>query len=484
MLPSLSPHFKKQLSNILNDNEPVKWPDTFVNKSSRHQYKPHNELEGKWVYDDEPRFILIKGGEGSGKSVALSIKTLHKLRRGMSGVLVSPNLPHFKRSLFPEFLRWLPEDVVIEEHRKIFHPSWSPWTSFDIVVHNEIGGYSTLTCVGADNPVMLEGPNLNFAALDEIRGMPNDEIIKVLTGRIRIPGPNGEPPQLYAASTPKMHWMFDYFGPLLSDDEPDIYRDFKLQSYVVTLKTEDNVKAGNIDAEYVQGRGASLTETEKLARLAGEWVDENADTRFLESITLWDSLYNKNLPPVSLRTSNSNNYSDNLVVALDAGVSHDKFGLVAVSRDPTNRSKFAVRTVRIWHPPVGGKIDFLGSPEKPGPELFLRKLCQDYRVIVACYDNYQMHDMATRLTQDGVVWMKDFSQGELRAVADQNLYDKIMTGQIAHDNNPDLRRHINNADAAIRDDRKRRLVKRANNMNIDLAVCLSMAIYECGKLNI
>lgn len=475
----------KLIQEAIEDAQNTKslWPDTYINKDTGKVYKPHTPEEEEALYNDKPPYVLVKAGEGSGKSVFLIIKVLNRLRRGMDGAIISPNLPHFKRSLFPELLRWLPREVVIEEHQRYFHPSWTPHTSFYIVVRNEIGGYSKLLCTGGDNPIHLEGPNLNFCGIDELRGFDNDEILKVMSGRIRVPGPNGEPPQLIVASTPAMHFMFDYFGPEKPEDEQDEYRNFKRQSRVVTLKTEDNL--GNIDEQYIETRGATLTEAQKQVRLYGEWQDEGGTNRFLEDILFWDSLKDPTLPLLRTRNDPNRDFSDVLVLAADGSVKRDHFALIGVTRHPRNRKDIAVRIVKSWIPKAGTKLDFVGSEKLPGPELFIKKLCETYNVVCLVYDEYQLHQMMTGLMKQGIVWTKEFSQNAPRLLADQNLYDLIIQKKIFHDGNKDLRLHMHNADCVIDEaSHKRRIVKRADSLKIDLSVACSMSAYESMRLNL
>lgn len=59
----------------------------YVNRETGRQYKAHHPDELSFVQDDAPRYFLCKGAEGGGKSVAGIVKTLEKLRRGMSGIM-------------------------------------------------------------------------------------------------------------------------------------------------------------------------------------------------------------------------------------------------------------------------------------------------------------------------------------------------------------------------------------------------------------
>lgn len=437
----------------------------------------------KCIAVDSPKhlYLTTRNLIPTHNSVSGIIKNLERLRRGMNGIMVSPDLPHFKRSLWPEFRRWCPWQCVVEDQRYRQNLMWQPHTTFELIFNNDVGGQSVLICGGIPDPIKWEGPNVSFAHLDEARGMDSPEVVKVLSGRVRIVGPNGEPPQLYITTTPRSHWLFTYFGPLVEGDE-DPYEVFKIASKTVTLRTEDNIK--NLDADYVENRGATLTESEKRVRLGGEWEDEEDELAFIESISLWDRLHE---PPPPLRRKIDGvgrAASDVLVVALDAGVSRDHFALVAVSRHPKNNDHIMVRLAKEWIPPKG-KLDFQGTPHNPGPELYLRNLCKEYVVVVVVYDEYQLHDMATRLGKEGVAWMKPFSQTKERLLADQGLYDAILQGKIFHNGDRALRDHIKNADAQIdAESRKRRLVKRTAIQKIDLAVALSMASYECLRLNL
>jgi phage terminase large subunit-like protein len=178
--------------------------------------------------------------------------------------------------------------------------------------------------------------------------------------------------------------------------------------------------------------------------------------------------------------------SEAWVIAMDAGVSNDCFGLVAVSR---SGGKTIPRYVRKWVPPKGGKIEFSlpdGSPpesdETPAGEL--RRLVRSHNVVSVVYDPYQLHDLATRMKRKLVAYFREFPQGMDRLVADKALRDAIRDQGVLHDGNPDLTEHITNANAEAAGDNKLRMVKRSQDKKIDLAVCLSMANFEAVRMNI
>lgn len=164
-----------------------------------------------------------------------------------------------------------------------------------------------------------------------------------------------------------------------------------------------------------------------------------------------------------------------IVCGMDAGVSSDTFALVGVSRIGDKTFK---RFCRVWKPPKGGKIDFSEI------DRFIREeLVKQYNVVQIAYDPHQLHDMATRLRRDGVVWMYEFLQGNPRLEADKALYDAIRDRKFVHDSDPQLTEHVKNANSKSTGDiDKLRIVKRAEHLKIDAAVALSMCNAEARRL--
>ncbi len=192
--------------------------------------------------------------------------------------------------------------------------------------------------------------------------------------------------------------------------------------------------------------------------------------RFVASMLTWDAC-KADLPPLTLY--------EPMILAADAGISSDLFALVGVTRHPDDNDRVAVRFVQTWTPPKNGKLDF------DAIEAEIRLLVDRWNVLLLVYDQYQLHQMMTRLHTDGVVATSDFSQGSARLKADKLLLDIINQGRIAHDGNPDLRSAIDNADRKIAgEDSSIRIIKRKEQLKIDPAVALSMAAYTCLDLNL
>jgi len=454
-------------------NQSPTWPTEFINAETGRAYTPHHAEERAFVEADGPRYGLGKGGEGGGKSVMGIVKNLARLKRGCSGIMVSPDFEHFKKSLWPEFRRWCPASALVEKDRYRLAAEWEATRPFELHFHDQAGSVTTLYCGGIEDPSGWEGPNVNFAHFDEARRHRTAAALKVLDGRVRIPGPGGIAPQLYLTTTPAKHWLYDFFGPVVADDERAA---FKADARVVTLLTADNERAGNLEQGFTSKRRQSLTEAEARVLLEAEWEDIDTTTRFLPSMTLWDAC-RETLPALGAR--------EPMVVALDAGVSNDSFGMVGVTRHPERRRDVAARFIQEWIPPKRGTLDFRGTDDYPGPEMVLRRLCRDYNVVQVCYDPYQLVDMANRLTSEGVAWFRAFAQGGDRLEADKQLLDLITQRRLTHDGHLGLRQHIDNADRKPDPEtRKLRIVKREGALKVDLAVSLSMACYECLRLDL
>lgn len=176
---------------------------------------------------------------------------------------------------------------------------------------------------------------------------------------------------------------------------------------------------------------------------------------------------------------------ESMVVALDAAVSGDSFAMIGVTRHPVDYDSIVVRYSQRWMPPKNGKIDFQGTEDNPGPELELRRLIDRYHVIQVAYDPTQLEDMAGRLGKEGIAWFRSFSQAAERLVADSELRIKIRERKVIHGGDPQLREHIQNANAKVdEDEHKIRIVKRSDLLKIDMAVALSMGSKECMRLNL
>lgn len=190
--------------------------------------------------------------------------------------------------------------------------------------------------------------------------------------------------------------------------------------------------------------------------------------KFLPSMIWWDAL-RIDVPALDRYTP--------LVLAADAGVNNDSFGVSGCTRHWAEPMAVVNRYVREWKPGKHSPIDFSEI------EVEVRRLCSEFNVIEFTYDPYQLHDMATRLQREGIVKTKQFNQGVDRLESDKQFLDLITQKRYLHDGNPSLRAHVDNADKKVdTETRKLRIIKRQEDLKIDLAVASSMGAYRCLKL--
>jgi len=174
-----------------------------------------------------------------------------------------------------------------------------------------------------------------------------------------------------------------------------------------------------------------------------------------------------------------------MVIGLDAAVSGDSFAIWMGCRHPGDSKIVLTMLVKVWQPKSGVKLDYTGTEENPGPELFLRKLVKDYNVVCVAYDPYEMHYFTQTLNKEGLAWFKAFSQGTDRLLADSQIRDLIRERKLWHRGEKELRDHTQNADAKVDPEgRKVRIVKRTESQKVDSLVAASMGSYMVLYLNL
>jgi phage terminase large subunit-like protein len=189
-----------------------------------------------------------------------------------------------------------------------------------------------------------------------------------------------------------------------------------------------------------------------------QWV--SSENAFIP-IEWWDACYD--IPPVL-------GVDSPVVVSVDAAVTQDCFAVMAVSGRDTDDGIVDVRFSQIWKPPKGGRIDFAL------PEAAIRSLVEEMNVIEIVYDEYQLADMIGKFSKELLAHSHPFSQQKNRLIADKQLYDMIRERRVHHQGDPDLREHLQNANAQASGNDRMRIVKRSVLLKIDLAVCLSMGV--------
>jgi hypothetical protein len=219
--------------------------------------------------------------------------------------------------------------------------------------------------------------------------------------------------------------------------------------------------------DYYAAERADMLPKEYRRIHENEWV--TSEDSFIDEIW-WDACRDS-VPPFDARTPQ--------IVAVDAGVSSDCFGIVALAH---LGSRYVPVRVKVYVPQGGQQLNFKG----PGsPDAFLREYVRQWNVLEICYDPHQLHSLMGEYRTERIVRVSEFNQGDDRALADKGLLDAIKAREILHDGNADLRAHVLNANVKTDgNDSRLRLVKRTDEMKIDLAVCLSMALARMKYLRV
>lgn len=219
--------------------------------------------------------------------------------------------------------------------------------------------------------------------------------------------------------------------------------------------------------EYYASEERTLLPSEFQRVHRNQWI--SSVEKFV-NILWWDNC-REDIGPLS---------NEPVVIALDAAkgsqseVPADCFAMMVVSRD----NKIKVRYCGIWQAPRGQLLDYTPIKQE------LIRLCQTYSVIEVAYDPYQLHDMATTMQREGIGHFREFGQQKDRLIADRQLQQLIIERGIAHDGNPLLREHIDNANVKNHGESGVRLIKRSHDKKIDAAVALSMAISRILYYNV
>ena len=222
-------------------------------------------------------------------------------------------------------------------------------------------------------------------------------------------------------------------------------------------------------------------------------------------LEIWDQLYDPTIPLLEPGSKEA------IVLALDAAVTNDCFGVAAVTRhpDPKRHEEVVIRRTRKWSPTdfASGRIDFdecerwirlicgggcanghpCSWPDAGCDECAAKRWAiPPHNVVQVTFDPFQLEDMSQRLVRDGVAWMSEFDQGTERLIGDGMMYRLALQRKLWHSNDPDLREHIGNSKAKLQTDQEShmRIVKKAPARKIDLAVAAAMAVKRCLALNI
>lgn len=210
------------------------------------------------------RFIGFIGGIGSGKTTAGAIKALVKISQGEPGIVVGPDFPHFSKSTWPEFAKWIPWSQV--KNRNLEHP----YTNRK-VLEFQVGKLIVPVYYGGiDEPESWTGPSVNWFWFDEGRRKATRMAFDVLCGRIRV----GNNPQGWVTTSPRgrSHWLFDVFvkGVFPKEVVELFARENRKIVEFFTASTTENAK--HLDKFYYASLAGLYEGTLRKQELGGEFV--------------------------------------------------------------------------------------------------------------------------------------------------------------------------------------------------------------------
>ena len=194
------------LAKFPNTEKKITWPvapNGYFIRDDGHLYIP--TAEQRAFIDSNARFVLFRGGRGSGKSGAGAQKALRRIMLGESGAVINPVFADFKTSTWPEFKRWIPWNMVVPSQRHRRREEWEPHQPFVMVFTNGAKVY----CKGLNNPRGARGANINWLWYDEAASDPTGMAWNIAVAAVRI----GHYPQCWATTTPKgtEHWVYKFF---------------------------------------------------------------------------------------------------------------------------------------------------------------------------------------------------------------------------------------------------------------------------------
>ena len=212
------------------------------------------------------RYLGLISGIGGGKTAAGAVKSLLKADSGQPGIVVAPDFPHFAKSTWPEWKKWIPWDRV--KNRKLNHP----YTKDKRLVFATPRGDVEVFYGGIDEPDSWTGPTVNWAWFDEGRRKDTRDAFDVLAGRIRT-GPH---PQLFVTTSPRgiLHWLYEVFVEKQFNLDPELVAEFELAGVPLCeyyqASTREN--AHNLDPLYYASLKSLYTGKYALQELGGEFI--------------------------------------------------------------------------------------------------------------------------------------------------------------------------------------------------------------------
>jgi len=225
----------------------------------RIPYAPHSRQLP--FHNDRYRYKyrLLRGGTGSGKTIAGSFEMLDFLLEnpGSVGYIFEPNYKMVTKILIPNSLEMLlgfpiESNPIVTDYRKTEH-------------RIDLCNGSRLWFGGLEDPEMAEGPNIDIIMVDEGRLVRKfEEAWRVIQRRIRGSVPGKYPVGAYVTTTPNapLSFMHNFFeNPKTKDPDTQIYN---MTLYDNPHLTEDYKRSierghhGGLAERFIYGRFAAV----------------------------------------------------------------------------------------------------------------------------------------------------------------------------------------------------------------------------------
>ena len=295
--------FPKDIRTLVQDKKRAEWPiadNGYFVRDDGYLYNPSEAHKG--FIASTARNVMLYGPRGCGKSGAGSQKALDKIKQGLPGLIMNPDMENLKISTWPEFKRWIPWKMVVPSQRHRQSDVWQPSKPFTMSFINGAIVYIK----GGKEASSSRGPNVNWFWFDEGGRDETGLAWQIANASVRI----GHNPQAWCTETPRPteHWSYKFF---IKQDIPEELRkkfeevtkgDRILVEYFHATR-EDNIK--NLDETYyitlaLNYPGGHLRAQEFDGEFANEggkigdraWFNDkvldNAPNPVLKRVRFWD----------------------------------------------------------------------------------------------------------------------------------------------------------------------------------------------------
>lgn len=215
-------------------------------RRARFDYSRANPCQLALQHDLISKFIHVSGGYGSGKTYGLLAKALQlSAINKLSGGLVCPSFPEYKKDVLPLFEEILDQNKIKYIYHKTDHWFQFPWSKAKLYV------------VTAERKI--KGPNWAFACINEVTLIPLERY-KEIIARVRLK--TAKLMQVVSVGTPE-GFANEYFEYFIEKPFPGLR--------VIYGNTRENLH--NLNEDYVSNLENSYDAISLQTYLDGQWMN-------------------------------------------------------------------------------------------------------------------------------------------------------------------------------------------------------------------